>query len=86
MELGTPSRSANRASRIICGLPTTLTAYEALTPDEALFWEHRGVWAPYNLPRHVESWENVFWPRHPNARRQAYIEVLTEKLDRARET
>lgn len=60
-------------------------AYEALTPDEALFWEHRGAWTPDNLPRHVESWENVFWPSHPNARRQAYIEVLTEKLDRARE-
>ncbi|TKD50275.1 hypothetical protein [Sphingomonas baiyangensis] len=60
-------------------------AYEKLTADEALFWEHRGAWAPNNLPRHVESWENVFWPRHPNARRQAYIEVLTEKLDRARE-
>lgn len=61
-------------------------AYEKLTADEALFWEHRGAWTPTNLPRHVESWENVFWPGHPNARRQAYIEVLTEKLDRARET
>lgn len=60
-------------------------AYEKLTADEALFWEHRGEWTPDNLPRHVESWENVYWPRHPNARRQAYIEVLTEKLERARE-
>lgn len=55
-------------------------AYEGLSDDDARFWEHRGPWAPTNLPHHVESWENVLWPDHPNARRQAYIEVLVEKL------
>ncbi|WP_242152630.1 hypothetical protein [Sphingomonas sp. BAUL-RG-20F-R05-02] len=59
-------------------------AYEKMSAEDALFWEHRGEWTPDNLPRHVESWENVFWPNHPNARRQAYIEVFSNKIQQSR--
>lgn len=57
-------------------------AHEKHSP-EALRWiVHRGPRTLGNLPRPVESWENAFWPNHPNANRQAHIEVLEIKLKR----
>lgn len=57
-------------------------AYDRLPELERLRLEHRGARVIGNLPRLIESWENVYWPKHPNSRRQAYIEVLQAKLDR----
>lgn len=57
-------------------------AYDRLPEVERRWLEHRGGRVIGNLPKLVESWENAYWPDHPNSRRQAYIEVLQEKLDR----
>ncbi len=55
-------------------------AFDGLDPSVALYFEHRGPRTWENLPKNVESWENVLWPNHPNSKRQAYIEVLQLKL------
>jgi len=56
--------------------------FDKLSPVSRLYVQHRGPRTWENLPRAVESWENVVWPDHPNAYRQAVIEVLTSKLGR----
>jgi hypothetical protein len=54
--------------------------FDGLTGQRKLYLEHRGPRTFENRPVWVESLENVAWPNHPNARRQATIEVLEIKL------
>lgn len=65
-----------------CLVDNLFTAFDNLKGMAKLAMTHRGPRIYENLPQWIESAENLAWPNHPNANRQAHIEVLEMKLER----
>ena len=65
-----------------CLVDNLFREFDNLSGVPKLAMAHWGPRTYENLPSWVESVEDIAWPNHPNANRQAHIEVLKMKLER----